>query len=351
MNDERNLMKAWLLEKTIDLAQGKTPLRFTDVATPSPLPNEVLIQVLCCGICHTEIDEIEGRTPPPSYPIIPGHQVVGLVIKNGTDATRFKIGDRVGVAWIASACGHCEFCTAGVENLCPEFRATGRDRNGGYAEYMSVDERFAYSIPPTLSDEQAAPLLCAGAIGYRSLRLANLCDGYTLGLSGFGASGHLVLKTAKYRYPNAKIFVFARKDEEQVFARSLGCDWAGDFSQKPPSLMNAIIDTTPAWNPVVLSLQNLKPGGRLVINAIRKESQDRQALSEIQYSDHLWMEKEIKSVANITRKDVDEFLALAAAMRILPETEIYPFENANDALVDLKNKHARGAKVLRVKPR
>jgi len=348
-NDYHNLMKAWLLEKTIDLAHDKTPLRFAEVPDPSPAVNEVLIQVLCCGICHTEIDEIEGRTPPPSYPIIPGHQVVGIVIKNGANARRFKTGDRVGVAWIALACGHCEFCAAGFENLCSDFKATGRDRNGGYAEYASVDEQFAYSIPSTFLDEQAAPLLCAGAIGYRSLRLANLNDGHTLGLSGFGASAHLVLKTAKYRYPNSKIFVFARNEAERVFARSLGCDWAGDFSEKPPTLMNAIIDTTPAWIPIVSSLQHLKPGGRLVINAIRKESKDRQVLAEINYSEHLWMEKEIKSVANITRKDVEEFLALAAAMRMQPETEIYPFENANEALADLKNKHTRGAKVLRVK--
>jgi len=344
-------MKAWLLEKTTDLAHNEVPLRLAEVPNPHPSANDVLIRVSCCGICHTEIDEIEGRTPPPLSPIIPGHQIVGTVVENGSSATRFKIGARVGVAWIFSACERCEFCLAGLENLCPDFVATGRDRNGGYAEYVSVDERFAYEIPAMITDEQAAPLLCAGAIGYRSLQLANLKNGDVLGLSGFGASGHLVLKTAKYCYPNSKIFVFARNAEEQVFARSLGCDWAGDFSERPPEWLNSIIDTTPAWRPIVSSLQNLKPGGRLVVNAIRKESNDRQALNTLEYRDHLWMEKEIKSVANITRKDVEEFLKVAAAMHIVAEIETYPFEKANEALMDLK-KHARGAKVLRIaKPR
>ncbi|HEU5145436.1 MAG TPA: alcohol dehydrogenase catalytic domain-containing protein, partial [Chryseosolibacter sp.] len=256
------------------------------------------------------------------------------------------IGDRVGVAWISGACGKCEYCAAGYENLCNDFIATGRDRNGGYAELMAVEERYAYPIPETFSDEQAAPLLCAGAIGYRSLRLADLNDGQVLALSGFGASGHLVLKTAKFLYPKSRFFVFARNKEEQQFALQLGCNWAGDYSSKPPALAHAVIDTTPAWKPVLASLSILKPGGRLVINAIRKESHDQQGLASIDYGQHLWMEKEIKSVANITRTDVEAFLKIAAEIPIKPEVEIYPFEKANQALIDLRRKHVRGAKVL-----
>lgn len=342
-------MKAWLLTNAFDLSVESTPLRLTDVTVPEVKHHQILIQVLCCGVCHTELDEIEGRTLPPSYPVIPGHQVIGRVKERGENATRFSIGQRVGVAWIFSACGECEFCMAGLENLCSHFAATGRDYNGGYAEYMAVDERFAYSIPSLFSHAEAAPLLCAGAIGYRSLLLANLTDGNSLGLSGFGASGHLVLKTAKYMYPRSKVYVFARSSEEQRFARELGCDWAGDFSMSPPSLVNVIIDTTPAWQPVIASLRMLKPGGRLVINAIRKESYDQSIMSMLNYHDHLWMEKEIKSVANITRKDVEEFLNIASIIPIRPEVEIYPFDHANTALIDLKRKHVKGAKVLCVR--
>jgi propanol-preferring alcohol dehydrogenase len=342
-------MKAWLLTRTADLSVESTALQLKDVAVPEPAPDQVLIQVLCCGICHTELDEIEGRTLPPSYPVIPGHQVIGVVKANGTTAKRFSIGQRVGVAWIYSACGQCEYCRTGYENLCSHFEATGRDVNGGYAEYMVVDERFTYSIPSVFSHAQAAPLLCAGAIGYRSLKLSNLTDGNTLGLSGFGASAHLVLKVAKYIYPKTKVYVFARSSDEQRFAREQGCDWAGDFSMTPPSLVDVMIDTTPAWQPVLASLRMLKPGGRLVINAIRKESNDQSALSTLNYQDHLWMEKEIKSVANITREDVEEFLTTASAIPIIPEVEIYPFSEANTALLDLKRKHVKGAKVLMIR--
>jgi propanol-preferring alcohol dehydrogenase len=341
-------MKAWVLHNTRDLTKDTEPLKLSEEPTPSPKDNEVLLRVECCGICHTELDEIEGRTPPPKYPVIPGHQVVGVVLEKGKDREEISVGDRVGVAWIAGACGKCEFCEAGYENLCKDFVATGRDINGGYAQFMVVDEQFVYSIPDAFKNEEAAPLLCAGAIGYRSLRLADLKDGGVLGLSGFGASGHLVLKTAKYLYPQSPIFVFARSKEEQDFARSLGCDWAGDFSSTPPSLVNAIIDTTPAWTPVISSLEFLKPGGRLVINAIRKESQDQHILSSLDYHRHLWMEKEIKSVANITRRDVEDFLKIASKMSIKPQVETYPFERANEALIDLRNKHVRGAKVLLV---
>ena len=339
-------MRAWLLNGISDLNITNKPLQQAEIPAPVPRSKEILIRVSCCGICHTELDEIEGRTAPPRYPVIPGHQIVGIIERCGTHAKRFKEADRVGVAWIFSACGTCEYCSAGMENLCEDFKATGRDNHGGYAEYITVSEKFAYLIPPNFTDIEAAPLLCAGAIGYRSLQLAHLSNSQTLGLTGFGSSGHLVLKMARYLFPDSKIFVFARKAEEQAFALQLGASWAGEIIQSPPEKVNAIIDTTPAWSPVISSLLHLKPGGRLIINAIRKESRDQQALLEIDYSNHLWMEKEIKSVANITRTDVQEFLTLASSIPIKPVVETYPFEDANKALLDLKHQHAKGSKVL-----
>jgi propanol-preferring alcohol dehydrogenase len=252
----------------------------------------------------------------------------------------------VGVAWIFSACGACPACLAGDENLCPHFRAAGRDAPGGYAELMAAPEAFTYPIPAIFSDVQAAPLLCAGAIGYRSLRLANLRDGRPLGLTGFGGSGHLVLLLAEHLYPGSPVFVFARSAEERAFALELGAAWAGDTADTPPEPPAAIIDTTPAWKPVVEALRVLAPGGRLVINAIRKEDGDKAELLRLDYPRHLWLEKEIKSVANVARRDVEEFLALAARIPIKPEVEVYPFEAANLALYELKTKRVHGAKVL-----
>lgn len=341
-------MKAMLLESLSDVAVNRTPLRPVELPEPIPGEGEVLVRVLTCGVCHTELDEIEGRTPPPGLPVILGHQVVGTVESHGPGAGRYKTGDRVGVGWIYSACGKCRFCLSGLENLCSEFRATGRDANGGYAEYMTVPESFAYPIPGVFSDAEAAPLLCAGAIGYRSLRLSGVGDGSTLGLTGFGASAHLVLKMAAHRFPETQVYVFARSDKEREFARDLGAVWAGDTEDEPPVKLDAIIDTTPAWKPVVEAMKNLAPGGRLVINAIRKEDTDKDYLLKCDYTKHIWMEKEIKSVANVARRDVSEFLAIAAEIPIKPEIQEFPLEGANDALVELKRRKIRGAKVLRI---
>lgn len=339
-------MKAMLLEKVTDLRTDRSPLRLAEIPKPRPRAREVLVKVSVCGVCHTELDEIEGRTPPPAFPVVPGHQVVGTVVENGEMAQRFRIGDRVGIAWIHSACGHCSACTAGLENLCNEFRATGRDVNGGYGEYTTVLEEFAYPIPTVFSDSQAAPLLCAGAIGYRSLALTGLKDGEALGLVGFGASAHLVIQMAKHRYPLSRILVFARSENERIFAIELGAYWAGDIDDVPPEKMRCAIDTTPVWKPIVRTMENLLPGGRLVINAIRKEDTDKQELTELYYPQHLWMEKEIKSVANVARSDVSGFLALAAKIPILPEVQEFRLEDANVALLELKGQKVRGAKVL-----
>ena len=309
-------MKAWVLNRICDVSSDKNPLELIEIPSPPPKSDQILIQVSVCGICHTELDEIEGRLPPPELPIIPGHQIVGRVVEKGKKTKKFSIDDRVGVGWIFSACGKCRFCDEGNENLCPDFMATGRDANGGYAEFMTVPEKFAYRIPDVFSDVEAAPLLCAGAIGYRSLRLSQIKDGQNLGLTGFGASAHLVLKMAQHLYPDTSLYVFARSEKEREFAKNLGAVWTGDTTDKSPVRLDAIIDTTPAWKPVVEALANLESGGRLVINAIRKLHADRDALAQLDYPAHLWMEKELKSVANITRRDVTEFLHAAAAMGI-----------------------------------
>ncbi|HZY43078.1 MAG TPA: zinc-dependent alcohol dehydrogenase family protein [Anaerolineae bacterium] len=346
-------MRAMVLSQLTNLAENSAPLRLTELPDPVPGDGEILIKVSACGVCHTELDEIEGRLPPPHLPIVLGHQVVGRVVAVGhkdpmsfENSSGLQVGDRVGVAWIYSACGTCEFCRSGRENLCSQFKATGRDAHGGYAQYMTVRADFAYCIPDVFSDVEAAPLLCAGAIGYRSLALTNLQDGQTLGLTGFGASAHLVLKLAQQRFPNSPIVVFARSAAERAFALELGAVWAGDTTDRAPNKCAAIIDTTPIWTPVVEALNNLAPGGRLVINAIRKEAADQNALLRLDYPAHLWLEKEIKSVANVTRRDVSEFLQLAAEIPIQPEVETFELAEANRALMELKQRHVRGAKVL-----
>jgi len=341
-------MRAMVLSGISDFQRNSQPLDLVDMPLTVPGDKEILVKVTRCGVCHTELDEIEGRTPPPHFPIVLGHQIIGRVQSMGIKAERFDPGERVGIAWIHSACGKCKFCLEDRENLCSEFTATGRDSNGGYAEYTVVSEDFAYRIPVIFSDSEAAPLLCAGAIGYRSLKLTGLRDGENIGLAGFGASGHLVLKILQYKYPNSRVFVFSRTKAEREFAQELGAFWTGDTEDEPSEKMSAIIDTTPAWKPVVKTLSRLDKGGRLVINAIRKEERDKGSLLEIDYPRDLWMEREIKSVANITRKDVEEFLALAAEIPIRPEIQEYALDEANRALLELKERKIRGAKVLRI---
>jgi propanol-preferring alcohol dehydrogenase len=339
-------MKAMVLNQICQLDAVETPLELRDMPEPTPGEGQVLLEVAACGVCHTELDEIEGRTPPPRLPVILGHQVVGRVQALGDGARILKRGDRVGVAWIYSSCGTCRYCRSGNENLCSEFRATGRDAHGGYAERMVIEEDYAFPIPEAFSDVEAAPLLCAGAIGYRSLRLTGIEDGQSLGLTGFGASAHLVLKMVKYRYPKTEVFVFARSEKERRFALELGASWAGDTEDDSPTKLDAIIDTTPVWKPVLEALKSLAPGGRLVINAIRKEELDKDYLVQLDYPTHLWMEKEIKSVANVARNDVSEFLELAAEMPIRPDVQEYELGQANEALLELKARRIRGAKVL-----
>lgn len=335
-------MRAMVLAATASLDRNPAPLMLVRLPRPEPGRGEILIEVSVCGVCHTELDEIEGRTAPPRLPVIPGHEIIGRVAETGRGSRRYQPGQRVGVGWIHSSTG------AQDENLSDDFRATGRDVDGGYAEFVVVPERYAYPIPDEFSDAEAAPLLCAGAVGYRSLRLAGIKDGQILGLTGFGGSGHLVLQLANYLYPNGQVFVFARSELERRFALELGADWAGDTGDAPPAAPHAIIDTTPAWTPVLAALECLRPGGRLVINAIRKEAGDRDVMASIRYEDHLWMEKEIKSVANVTHRDLEEFLPIAAAIPLRVEVQQYELEQANEALLDLRSGHLRGAKVLKI---
>ena len=342
-------MRAWRIHQLGPIQDSSTPLRLDTVDTPEPGPSELLIQVHACGVCHTEIDEIEGRAAPAALPMTPGHQVVGTIVSQGADCSLNILHSRVGVAWIQSACGNCEWCRSGSENLCPDFVACGKDAAGGYAEFMLAREHFVYPIPVGIGDCEATPLLCAGAVGHRSLRMCALSNGQSLGLTGFGASGHLVLQMARYLFPDSGIYVFARSEKEREFALSLGATWAGDSRDRSPQQLNAIIDTTPAWIPVLSALENLCPGGRLVINAIRKEADDRNILSELDYDRHLWREKSICSVANVTRNDVTECLQLAANIPLKPRVTKYPFEAANDALLALKKGHIQGAKVLHLK--
>ena len=335
-------MKAMLLKRIASLQDNPEPLTRADIPVPEPAPDEILIQVKACGVCHTELDEIEGRTPPSVLPMIPGHEVIGRVAKKGDHVTRVEIGDRVGVGWIFKSTGDDN------ENISNEFVATGRDANGGYAEYMTVHERYAYRIPDCFTDYEAAPLLCAGSVGYRALKLTNVRNGDILGLTGFGASGHLVLQLAGYLYPKSPVYVFARNPEERKFAIELGAAWAGNTGDKPPEQPHAVIDTTPAWRPVLAALKCLRPGGRLVINAIRKEDGDKSLMAAIDYVEHLWQEKELKTVANVTSHDIKACLEIAAEGGIRPEVQVYRLDEANKALHELRAGDVRGAKVLAI---
>jgi propanol-preferring alcohol dehydrogenase len=353
---ERSIMKAMILKehceiavpgqtrKHLDLPYKKDPLEPADLPLPIPGKNQIRIKVLICGICHTEIDEIEGRLAPPSFPLVPGHEIVGEVESLGAGANRFKPGDRVGVAWIHSSCGTCKFCLNGLENLCDQFKATGLHAPGGYAQYTVVEEAFAYPIPRAFSDTQAAPLLCAGVIGYRALRLTHIKPGQVLGLYGFGASAHIAIQIA--RHWDCSVFVFTRPDQQahQALARELGAVWVGKTGDTPPAKLDAAIDFTPVGEPVREALKVLEKGGRVVVNAIRKIN----SIPELPYTDYLWHEKELKSVANVTRQDAQEFLPLAAEIGIKPEVQEFDLKDANQALILLKQGKMHGAGVLRI---
>ena len=335
-------MKAIVLARQAPIEEK--PLRMTDLPIPESDDRQILVKVSVCGACHTDLDEVEGRLVPTISPVVPGHQVVGSVIGKGKAVTRFKIGDRVGITWLFSSCGKCDFCRAGNENLCDRAKWTGKDANGGYAEFTVIGEDCAYPIPDRFTDSQAAPLLCAGVIGYRTLRLADITDGQKIGLLGFGASAHIVIQIIKHKFPNSPVFVFTKTARHAELAKRLGAVWTGRSGDHPPDKLNKIMDFTPVGECVRDALGVLERGGRLVINAIRKET----PVPPLDYAEYLWLEKEIKSVANVTRADAEEFLPLAAQIPIVPTIEEFPLEEANEVLYSIKHSKLRAAAVLKL---
>jgi propanol-preferring alcohol dehydrogenase len=335
-------MKAMVLNKACPIEEK--PLEPADLPTPKPDDSQILVKVSVCGACHTDLDEAEGRLKPGKLPIVPGHQIVGTVASAGKAVTKFKTGERVGITWLYCSCGKCDFCRTGRENLCEQAKWTGKDADGGYAEYVVISEDFAYSIPERFSDSQAAPLLCAGVIGYRTLKLADIVDGQNIGLFGFGAAAHIVIQIIKYKFPNSPVFVFTKTAEHAKLAESLGTVWTGRSGDQPPAKLNRIMDFTPVGECVRDALAVLDSGGRLVINAIRKET----PVPALDYARYLWLEREIKSVANVTRADAEEFLPLAAQVPIVPTIEEFPLAQANEVLIKIKHSRLRAAAVLRV---
>ncbi len=310
------------------------------VPVPRPGPGQVRIKVSVCGVCHTDLHIVEGEIHPPGLPLTPGHQVVGLIDALGRDVKGRKIGQRVGVPWLYSACGTCEFCQRGEENLCPNAKFTGFHVNGGYAQYMLADARYVLPLPPALSDQQAAPLLCAGIVGYRSLRKAEIAPGEHVGLFGFGGSAHLCIQVL--RHWGCQVSVFTRDFSHQDHARELGAAWAGTAGQNPGRLLDRAVIFAPAGGLVVRALELLRPGGNVAINAIHMSD-----IPSFPY-EKIYGERTLRSVANATYHDGQEFLALAVDAGIDPTVNLYPLDEANLALQDLKASRFNGEAVLRI---
>jgi propanol-preferring alcohol dehydrogenase len=333
-----NEMRAMQLHKHEPIEQK--PLREVTVARPEAGADELLIKVNVCGICHTDLHTVEGDIQPPDLPVTPGHQVVGEVIALGEGASGWKLGDRVGIPWLHSADGTCEFCGRGEENLCPNAQFTGFHRDGGYAEYMLADARYALKMPAGIDDVLAAPLLCAGIIGYRSLRLADLQPGERLGLVGFGASAHLAIQVALYW--DCEVYVFTRSEGHRKLARKLGAYWVGGSEDDPQNKLDRAIIFAPAGHLVPTILAKLRPAGTLAINAIYMT-----AIPGIPY-DLIYEERTLRSVANLTHQDGVEFLELAEKIPVQAKTVTYPLDRANEALIDLKQSAIDGAGVLKI---
>lgn len=322
--------------KSID----KNPLKKVDLSYPKIGSNDISIRVSVCGVCHTDLHTVEGDLELPKLPIIPGHQIVGIVEKTGDKVKNHKIGDRVGVTWLNSACGKCDFCNRGLENLCDNARFTGLDVDGGYAEYNVVPAKYAFDIPDNFSDEQAAPLLCAGVIGYRSLKLSEIKPGQRLGLYGFGASAHVTIQIANHL--GCDVYVFTRSIEHRQHAMELGAVWVGSAKDDPPKKMDSSITFAPVGWIVPEALRVLRKGGTLAINAVHMSP-----IPEMKY-DLIYHERTVRSVANLTRNDAIEFLKIAAEIPIRTDVELYNLEDANDVLKRLKKSEIRGAAVLKI---
>jgi len=332
-------MQAMVLKKPGKIEEN--PLQFQEVPNPEIGLKDILVRVQACGICHTDLHTVEGELPLPKLPLIPGHQIVGIVEKKGTEVRRFNLGDRVGIAWLNSTCGRCEFCQSGRENLCEQAKFTGYHSDGGYAEYTAISENFVYAVPETFSPTEVAPLLCAGIIGYRALRLSEIKPGQRLGLYGFGASAHIVIQIAHYW--KCEVYVFTRSPEHQKLALDLGAVWAGKAEQIPEKKLHSSIIFAPAGELVPHALKTLNRGGTLALAGIYMTP-----IPQLDYMQHLYFEKTLRSVANSTRNDGKQLLKLASEIPIRTQVTIFPLKEANRALQLLKQGKINGAGVLRV---
>jgi len=317
------------------------PLKLEEAELPVPGPREILVKIEYCGVCHTDLHTVEGELPLVNLPRIPGHQVVGTVEQLGEEVSFFRRGDRVGVAWLYSSCGHCRFCRSGKENLCLEARFTGYQVDGGYAEYLVVPEEYAYELPEEFPPEQAAPLLCAGIIGYRALRLSRVKPGEKLGLFGFGASAHVTIQVA--RHWGIEVYVFSRSKEHRQHALDLGARWAGRSEESPQEKLHGAIVFAPVGEAVRQALRVIDRGGTVALAGIYMS-----AIPELDYEKDLYYEKCLKSVANATRQDGVEFIKIASEIPVRTDVNVYPLEMANEALFDVKHSRINGAAVLKI---
>jgi alcohol dehydrogenase, propanol-preferring len=317
---------------------ARAPLAAVDLPAPRPAPRQLLLRVRACAVCRTDLHVLDGELPDPKLPLVPGHEIVGTIVEKGTAVDRFSLGDRVGVPWLGWTCGVCAYCRGGQENLCDRARFTGYQLDGGYAELTVADERYCFAIDPSYGDVEAAPLLCAGLIGYRSLKMAG--EARLVGIYGFGAAAHIIAQVA--RHQGRRIFAFTRPGDAaaQDFARRLGAEWAGDSRAPPPEPLDAALIFAPVGSLVPAALAATRKGGTVVCGGIHMSD-----IPSFPYS-MLWQERMLRSVANLTRRDAEEFLALAPSAGVRTETVIYPLARANDALADLRHGRLQGAAVL-----
>jgi propanol-preferring alcohol dehydrogenase len=324
--------------KAMVLNHPRKPLKLTELPIPAPEPSQLLVRVLACGVCRTDLHVVDGELPEPKLPLIPGHEIVGRVVKKGRDVERFVVGERIGIPWLGRTCGVCKYCKGGQENLCDNALFTGYTIDGGYAEYTVANENFCFKIPENYSDEKAAPFLCAGLIGYRSLRMAG--EATNLGLYGFGAAAHIIIQVALHEGRKVYAFTSPGDREKQKFALSLGAVWAGDSTESPPQMLDAAIIYAPVGSLIPSALKAVRKGGVVVCAGIH--------MSDIPSFPYriLWEERIIRSVANLTRRDGEEFMEVAAKVRIKNETTPFPLEKANEALETLRSGKLKGAAVL-----
>lgn len=335
------MMKAWEVTKPGPINQAVCPLQLVEKPVPTPEPGEVLVKILACGVCHTDLHVTEGDLPVHKQHVTPGHEIIGRVVDQGINAQRFKNGEKIGIPWFRKVCGVCKFCRSGHENLCPHSVYTGWDHDGGYAEYVTVPEGFAYRIPEDANPLVSAPLLCAGIIGYRSFLRANVPAGGTLGLYGFGGSAHLTAQLAIKQ--GIEVHVFTRGHDAQQFALKLGCASAQGAYDKSPVLLDSAIMFSPAGQMVPNALANLVPGGTLALAGIHLSD-----VPTLNYQKHLFHEKNLTSVESNTRRDGEEFLKLAYRLHIQPTVTVYPFDKADEALKRVAKGNIDGACVLKI---